>query len=1115
MRPSALLLLPLLACRAEAPAPLSEGAAPPPGRSFKLSPATTRVEAAVPPIALLASDGTALHLREVEAHAVVEDPLAWTELHLRFENPDPRVLEGRFQIALPEGASITRFAMNARGYWQEGEIVERRRAQQVYEDFLHQRQDPALLENEAGNLFSARVFPIQPRATVEILVSYVTELPSGVAAFRIPLQGLGSLDRVDITALLSAPATIGTATDERTALQRQETLSLHEQRWTPDRDFTLPAPAGPRRRGLRGGDFIVAHVGPPVTAPVEPVPSLFVLVDTSASRALNFEDDLYRLGALAAALAAGEGADTPFAVVAFDQDVTPVFEGEAGDFGDDDLQRLRELLPLGASDPGRALGWLSEHLRDGKSRYDRVLMLTDGVATAGERDPARLKAAVAALREREVNRLDVLTSGGIVDEEGLDGLVTAGLPHDGVVLNASLGLPKIVAKLERATRSGIQVEAEGVSWVWPESFDGVQPGDERMIYAAALPGQTPHIRVGGVELTGSFSSGQAPLVDRAVAAARVDRLVGLRDGRFAQDPDMRAALAKQATEVALQGRVLSPWTALLVLDSWWDYQRYGIDQQNLAAVVSVTPSGLSVVDGRDRNSGWTGWQAPTTASRATAAPSRSRSADNEGGLSDAGATGKVDRRANVEEDRWAGFDKDEAPSTPVQGAAGAEEKESPNKAAERSEAMGSAVMGSEVMDSEVTEAAPPAPPSSGPAAAAPLEIQAEAMPLAEAAKSAVPSDDGSSGVAGLHGVSGLLGTGSGGGGRGAPSGGMAVAADPVAQPTGEAARPLSTAGAKARVRPPPPPPKAAPWTGRYAEVQAHLSGGDLRGALGLAQDWRASAPGDVLALLALGEAYARSGEARQAARAYGSLIDLYPSRADLRRAAANRLEGLLDPAALPLAVDSYRVALDQRPDHPTAHHLLAMALAKNGDLSAAFEVIIAGQRQGHRWNQEPGIRPVLQEDAATLGAALVAQQPARREEVTRRLGELGLQMEVTPSLRFVLTWETDANDVDLHVTDRTGEEAYFAHRALASGGALHMGVFNGYGPECFTLRGASSGWPYRFQAHYYRRGPMGWGIGKLQIISHDGAGNLRFDERPYVVMNDDAWVDLGTLASQP
>ncbi len=38
---------------------------------------------------------------------------------------------------------------------------------------------------------------------------------------------------------------------------------------------------------------------------------------------------------------------------------------------------------------------------------------------------------------------------------------------------------------------------------------------------------------------------------------------------------------------------------------------------------------------------------------------------------------------------------------------------------------------------------------------------------------------------------------------------------------------------------------------------------------------------------------------------------------------------------------------------------------------------------------------------------------------------------------------------------------------------------------------------------------MGYGMGKLQIIDHDGHGNLRFDERPFVIMQDGAFVDLG------
>ena len=37
-------------------------------------------------------------------------------------------------------------------------------------------------------------------------------------------------------------------------------------------------------------------------------------------------------------------------------------------------------------------------------------------------------------------------------------------------------------------------------------------------------------------------------------------------------------------------------------------------------------------------------------------------------------------------------------------------------------------------------------------------------------------------------------------------------------------------------------------------------------------------------------------------------------------------------------------------------------------------------------------------------------------------------------------------------------------------------------------------------------------MGKLQIVQHDGEGGLTFDERPFVVMNDGAYIDLGVVA---
>jgi Vault protein inter-alpha-trypsin domain len=116
------------------------------------------------PISLTASDGTGLALVALEANGVLEPPLAFTELHLTFENPRDQRIEGRFRIALPPGAALSRFAMKNDFGWQEGEVVERQLARVAYEDFLHRRQDPALLEQEAGNEFSARVFPSRPAA---------------------------------------------------------------------------------------------------------------------------------------------------------------------------------------------------------------------------------------------------------------------------------------------------------------------------------------------------------------------------------------------------------------------------------------------------------------------------------------------------------------------------------------------------------------------------------------------------------------------------------------------------------------------------------------------------------------------------------------------------------------------------------------------------------------------------------------------------------------------------------------------------------------------------------------------------------------------------------------
>jgi len=265
----------------------------------------------------------------------------------------------------------------------------------------------------------------------------------------------------------------------------------------------------------------------------------------------------------------------------------------------------------------------------------------------------------------------------------------------------------------------------------------------------------------------------------------------------------------------------------------------------------------------------------------------------------------------------------------------------------------------------------------------------------------------------------------------------------------------------------------------------------------------------VLALIGLGDALEAKQNLETAARAYGSIIDLYPARADFRRFAGERLERL-GKAQRALIIDTYRRAVEERPDHLTGHRMLAYALLRDGQYAAAFTAILAGIDRQYPENRFAGAERVLAEDVGMIGAAYVAHVAGKRDEVLAQLAKRHLELATRPSTRFIMYWETDGNDVDFHIRDARGGHAWYSHKQLRSGGELYADITTGYGPECFAIPGTPAAGPYRLSINYYSQGPMGYGMGLLQIQKFDGQGNLSFEDRPYVIMTDQAFVDLGT-----
>jgi Flp pilus assembly protein TadD len=69
-------------------------------------------------------------------------------------------------------------------------------------------------------------------------------------------------------------------------------------------------------------------------------------------------------------------------------------------------------------------------------------------------------------------------------------------------------------------------------------------------------------------------------------------------------------------------------------------------------------------------------------------------------------------------------------------------------------------------------------------------------------------------------------------------------------------------------------------------------------------------------------------------------------------------------------------------------------------------------------------------------------------------------------LRVALTWDADNTDIDLHVVDPNGEEAFYGHPLSYQGGRVSPDNTEGYGPEEYSLKIAKPG-KYRIEVNFY------------------------------------------------
>ncbi|HVH99960.1 MAG TPA: VIT domain-containing protein [Enhygromyxa sp.] len=401
-----------------------------------------------------------LPMRELIVDVHVEDGHVRTTIDQTFFNHLERDLEGVYKFPLPPTAAIAldHAGLHALAVHVHGQP--RDRGRDIYEQIVHRRRDPALLEWMQGNLFQVRIFPLPARTEKRILLSYTAaldelygegelrvpipeiDLPVGKVKYRIRVVGARELsssshefvigrDGDDLLAEWEATNHVIGA-DIVATLASGATGSVEHHR--------MVDAAGRRHHGVRLRPDVRAELEALGAAEtIQPARDWVVLFDTSASRgAAELEAQRQLLHELVGSL---DGADR-LAVALFDSRVR-WSDSELRAVADLDREALDQLVAresrigLGLTDLGLAIDEAVARLQgasppsdDGRERVATILYLGDGLAQDldGSADAA---VQVDALAQRFAGRAAFMavSFGQAYDQPALSRLAAASGGH--------------------------------------------------------------------------------------------------------------------------------------------------------------------------------------------------------------------------------------------------------------------------------------------------------------------------------------------------------------------------------------------------------------------------------------------------------------------------------------------------------------------------------------------------------------------------------------------------------------------------------------------------------------------------------------------------------------
>lgn len=546
----------------------------------------------------------------------IRDQIARTTIEESFVNHTNSRLEGVFHFPLPQDASISGFGMWIGNELVEADVVEKQRAREIYETILRERRDPGLLEWTSGNLFKARVFPIEPHSEKRVKITYTQVLPLrgnkyrynyGLRSDLLTMKPLRELAlNVTVNSALPLKGISCTTHPARTQLTANSgTVEYAVQEYSPTRDFEVVCEVDnkqsevvvvPHRRGDDG--YFLVQLTPPGAEgnwqreilPEGTPLNLVLLCDTSGS--MDSEKRRQQNEVVATILAALSPRDR------FQLAVTDVrtdwASAEPLEPTAENIKAARDYLEQRIS-----LGWTNLDVAyEAAFRIAKpgtqVIYIGDGIVTAGDRNPQSFVKRLAKLvtdtfEKKPENKpaLHAITVGNINDLTVLRGIAANGGSVRSV---AGEQTPQLVAtellnELSQPGLRDLQVEFRGVkvAALYPERLPNIPAGTQQIMVGRYLP--EGRQQSGEIVVTGKRGNetvryaARVNFADAETGNSFIPRLWGRGHLEHLLAQGTSAAIREQIIALSEEFHIITPYTSLLVLESDADRERFGVKRR--------------------------------------------------------------------------------------------------------------------------------------------------------------------------------------------------------------------------------------------------------------------------------------------------------------------------------------------------------------------------------------------------------------------------------------------------------------------------------------------------------------------------------------------------------